>query len=177
MEPYVGEIRLFAGDFAPRGWLLCDGTLLQIHRYQNLFSIISTYYGGDGMQTFAVPDLRGRAAVQPGQGQGLSQYYLGQQAGSETTTLRVEELPAHSHGVNALKAAATLIEPTDGLLAAGRKFDDQAELQNFGAGTPDTKLSNQTIEPTGGNRPISLMQPVLAINYIIAVEGIYPPRP
>lgn len=180
MEPLIGEIKIFAGDFAPRGWLLCNGQLLSINQYQTLFSIIQTYYGGDGMQTFALPDLRGRAAVSAGQAPNLSGYGLGQTKGSENVSITVNNLPAHSHGVGAV-SGGTQNQPTPG----GNLLCNTAIDPITGVGPAlftdakdtDSTMNAKMIQATGGNQAMSVLQPVLALNYIIAWDGIYPSRP
>ncbi|RYD96343.1 MAG: phage tail protein [Sphingobacteriales bacterium] len=179
MEPYIGEIKLFAGDFAPRGWFFCDGTLLNIHRYEALYSIIQNYYGGDGQINFAVPDLRGRAPVQPGQGQDLkSNYFLGQKGGKEEVIISEFQIPSHSHGVNAVAAQGALVQPTDAYPASSPSDPSTGTGVNiYSKATADVKMNPNTIAATGGGKPLNIVSPVLAINYIIAWEGIYPSRP
>jgi microcystin-dependent protein len=178
MEPFIGEIKIFGGNFAPRGWALCDGQLLAINTYQALFSLLGTTYGGDGRTTFALPDLRGRAAVHQGQGPGLSQYRLGQKGGVEQVTLNATEMPSHNH-------AAT------GTLQAKNGQPDEsnpggqvpATLTNGTEGyaeTPNTSMKSGGVEVTvnnsGGNLPHTNIQPFQCVNFIIALEGIYPSR-
>ncbi len=182
MEPYIGEIKLFAGDFAPRGWFFCDGRQLRIHEFDRLFSLIMTYYGGDGMQTFALPDLRGRTPVQPGRGRGLNTAYeLGQLAGFETTTLSAQQMPAHSHNLMSTGAAANAPLPNDNVVSVLVDKDAQLPTNLYNNLTdPAAELAPMNVKSigyTGGSQPISLVQPILAINYIIAWDGIYPSRP
>ncbi|MEZ4447950.1 MAG: tail fiber protein [Nannocystaceae bacterium] len=166
MEGFIGEIRLFAGNFAPRAWMLCEGQLLSIAQNTALFSILGTTYGGDGRTTFALPDLRGRAPVQAGHGPGLSDYRLGQKSGAEQVTLTVSQMPSHNHSVTSSSEDANAKLPSSGYLTAGGAY---------------TTTANQTALPsyignTGGNQPVSLVQPVLALNYIICIQGIFPSR-
>lgn len=177
MEPYIGEIRLFAGDFAPRGWFFCEGQLLHIHQFERLFSLIQTYYGGDGMQNFALPDLRGRIAIQQGQGINLSKYHLGEKGGTESITLTTKQLPAHSHLVNVVNKAAKQYEATNGLIASSTIFADGKEVNSFSADEMDSTLNAKTIASSGGSEPVKISPPYLGINYIIAWDGIYPSRP
>ena len=164
-EPFLGEIILFAGNFAPRGWAFCNGQILSIAQNTALFSILGTTYGGNGVTTFALPDLRGRVPVHPGQGPGLSQYDLGQVGGSETVTLSVNELPQHTHRQPATNAEQTTNRPNGALPARGGVY---------GAVSDDSLLGPTT--PAGGNQPHNNIQPYLALNYIIALEGIFPSR-
>jgi len=178
MEPYIGEIRMFAGDFAPRGWALCDGSLLRIDQWDKLFSIIQTYYGGDGASYFAVPDLRGRAPVNAGASTGItSGYYLGQKDGSESVVLSKDQMPAHSHLINANSTGANQVLPTNfypSALIDPVSGDSTSLYSNV---TPDVTLNVGTVSTVGGTTAVKLVQPVLAITFIIALEGIYPPRP
>jgi microcystin-dependent protein len=169
-EPYLGEIRIFAGTYAIRGWAFCDGRLLSIAENEALFSLLGTTYGGDGVTTFALPDLRGRVPIHAGQAQGLSPYVLGQTGGSESVTLRAEQLPAHTHTFGAATRAADTATPGGNLL--GNTGD--VLLYHTPAGTPS--MDPKTIQPTGGNQPHDNMAPFLAMNFIIALEGIYPTR-
>lgn len=170
-EPYLGEIRMFAGNFAPRGWAKCEGQLLSIASNTALFSLLGTTYGGDGMTTFALPDLRGRVPMAPGQGPGLSSRILGEMTGSETTTLTVNQMPAHTHAVNASTIDGDQNVPT-GAIPANTKTLDKEYL----AGAPNTTMSPSMIGVSGGNQPFNIVQPSLCVTFIIALEGIYPPR-
>ena len=167
---FIGQVKLFSGNFAPRGWHDCDGSLLPIAQHQALFSLIGTIYGGDGQTTFALPDLRGRAVVGAGQGPGLSPYTLGQSSGVESVTLTSSQIPAHSH---ALQAAATL-----GATASPAGAVPAASPDGVGAyaATPDATMHAAAFENAGGTQPHPNMKPFLAIRYIICLEGIYPPR-
>lgn len=168
-EYYIGEIRMFAGNFAPTGWAKCEGQLLSIAQNTALFSILGTTYGGDGQTTFALPDLRGRAPIHYGQGPGLSNYVIGQQGGTETTTLTVNNLPAHNHSINGIVEDGNSASPT-GNFPAGTKLLDP-EYSNSGTVTP---MNANMAGYTGGNAPVNNMQPYLTVTYIIALYGIYP---
>lgn len=176
---FIGEIRIFAGNFAPRGWLMCQGQLLSIAQNTALFSLLGTAYGGDGRVTFGLPDLRGRTATHQGQGPGLSQYDVGEATGSESVSLILTELPAHNHLVAVSNAAGTATDPTNGLAA---------QINTGSVRTPDTVAFGYTAPPVtgtlnpaavsaaGGSQPHSNLQPYLCITYIIATEGIFPSR-
>lgn len=185
-ECFIGEIRYFAGNYAPRDWALAQGQLLPISQNQALYSILGTTYGGDGRNTFGLPDLRGRTAIGAGQGPGLSQRGLGQALGSETTVLGPAQLPAHSHsasttvqaGLRASSAAATTGSPAGSALAnTGREavYASTAPDLDMGAGGIQASASTQ-IGNTGGGQPLGQMQPSLALNPIICMQGIYPSR-
>ncbi|WP_147126507.1 phage tail protein [Shimia ponticola] len=175
MEGTIGEIRLFAGNFAPRSWALCQGQLLAISSNSALFSILGTVYGGDGRSTFALPDLRGRSAVGQGHGAGLSQYTLGERTGNEYTTLQVANLPAHTHTaqMTAETAAATEANPTNRLLGLGTTamYADAAPADEIAMHPDSVKVGS-----TGSNTAFSNVSPVLALNFIICLQGVYPSR-
>lgn len=170
-DPLVGQISMFAGTFAPRGWLFCNGQLLPIPQYSTLFSIIGTTYGGDGINNFALPDLRGRVPVGQGQGPGLSPRNLGETSGNENVTLTISNMPAHNHQLNASTAVGTSNVPTGNVLANTSVLDKEYN------GSPNTAMNNASIGISGSNAPVTIMQPFQTINFIIAIEGIYPPRP
>jgi microcystin-dependent protein len=166
---YIGEIRMFAGNFAPQGWMKCEGQILSGAEYSALFSLLGTTYGGNGTTNFALPDLRGRAPIHYGQGPGLSAYSIGQQGGTESTTLTVNNLPAHNHSINGIVEDGNNASPT-GNFPAGTKLLDP-EYSNSGTVTP---MNANMAGYTGGNAPVNNMQPYLTVTYIIALEGIYP---
>lgn len=175
MEPFLGEIRLFAGNFAPRGWALCYGQLLSISQNAALFSLLGTTYGGDGRTTFGLPDLRGRVPVHEGQGPGLTPRTLGERSGSEAVTLLATQLPAHTHALAASTANATS-QVARGNLPAFTYVDAVTTLYaNEDGGT--VAMAPGAIAPTGSGLPHENRMPTLALNFIIAVEGIYPSRP
>lgn len=168
MEPFIGQIILFAGNFAPRGWTLCDGQLLAISQHQALFSIIGTTYGGDGKTTFALPDLRSRVPIQPGQGPGLSHYQLGERTGSESVTLTTTQIPSHTHQLRASdQDPSGRPDPRNNSLAL-------ADI--YASADAGDAMSPTSIANTGGNQPHTNVQPVLALNFIIAMVGIFPSR-
>ena len=174
-DPFIGEIRIFGGNFAPVGWALCDGSLLPITQNTALFSLLGTMYGGDGVRTFALPDLRGRVVVSFGQGPGLSPYVQGQVGGAESSTLTAAQMPAHSHSVGASNTPSTA-DPKGAVPAKVVGTTPGSGTHVYGA-TPDgTTMNNAMIGTSGGGQPVSVLQPYLAINYIIALQGIYPSR-
>jgi microcystin-dependent protein len=169
MEPYIGQIQLFAFGWAPVGWQVCAGQLLPIASNTALFSLLGTTYGGDGRTTFALPDLRGRVPVGFGQGPGLSNYDLGQAGGSETVTLTGAQIPVHNHGTQG-SASGTSKSPA-GLVPA---FDSAAS--SYGA--PDgTQMAASMSQNYGSGQPHDNLEPYLTACYCIAVQGIYPSRP
>ena len=170
-EPYIGEIRMFAGDYAPRGWAKCEGQLLAISQYNALFSILGTRYGGDGRTTFALPDLRGRVAIGSGSGPGLTPRSLSQRSGSETNMLTVANLPAHNHSINAVTADGNTSVP-GGNLPAGTKLLDK----EYSDATATTTMNATMVSSTGGGQAVNNMQPYLTVTYIIALQGLYPSR-
>ncbi len=169
MEPYLAQLILFGGNFAPRGWAFCEGQLLPIAQYSALFSLIGTIYGGDGRTTFALPDLRGRAPVAPGTGLGLTSYRLGQRAGIENINITTANLPSHAHTISIEAGSVGNSDNPSGNVVAGNTAN------SFGT-VPNTTLSSENTSFTGGGQPINNIQPVLAINYIICIQGIYPSR-
>ncbi|HXT14444.1 MAG TPA: tail fiber protein [Gemmatimonadaceae bacterium] len=171
MDPYLGEIRLFAGTFAPLGWNFCDGTLVAISTNDALYALIGTAFGGDGQTTFALPDLRGRVPIHQGRGQGgLSPYVIGQTGGTEQVTLTAQNIPAHTHTLAASKDTGTTPDPTGILIA--KAPDDCKIFIERGA---NTAYNQQHISPSnGGGQPHDNRQPLVAINYIIAMAGIFP---
>jgi microcystin-dependent protein len=169
-DPYIAEIRMFAGNFAPRGWAFCNGQLLPISQYTALFSLVGTTYGGDGRTTFALPDLRGRAPIHAGQGPGLSNRLLGQNGGEETHTLTTNEMPSHTHQLQGDSLVASTDTPIN--TAPAR---NAGGIPSYGD-SPDVAMSSNAIQSTGGGQAHNTMQPYLTINFIIALEGIFPPR-
>jgi microcystin-dependent protein len=178
MDPFVAEIRVFPFTFAPRGWAFCNGQLLPLSQNTALFSLLGTTYGGNGQTTFGLPDLQGRTAMHPGQGQGLSLRDLGESGGVETVTLLQSEMPIHTHGLTACDADATDDVPT-GLLPAKGQFDDGTTfgpIGGYSATAPNTNMSPSALTLSGGGQPHANMQPYLTLNYCIALVGVYPPR-
>ncbi|MFT5680425.1 MAG: microcystin-dependent protein [Myxococcota bacterium] len=173
MDPFIGQIIMFGGNFEPRGWAFCEGQLLSINSYSALFSILGVTYGGDGVSTFALPDLRGRVPVQRGDGPGLSDYRLGQRGGAESETLTTNQLPSHSHRLQASNAPAGQLSPEDNLLAGQ---SPSSGLSTYTNSTPDTQMSSSAISSAGGSQPVDIRQPYCALNFIIALQGVYPSR-
>ena len=174
MDSYVGDIRLFAGNYAPLGWLLCNGAVLKIGEHVELFSLIGTTYGGDGRKTFAVPDLRGRVPVGQGAGHGLTPRELSQMYGSESVTLLTAQLPQHSHTLNATTATATSAKPQGMLLAQTGADNLYGPLPTSGPLPQD--MAATSVSDTGGNQAHPNIMPSMAMNYIIAFVGDYPAR-
>jgi microcystin-dependent protein len=168
-EPFVGEIRMFAGNFAPRGWAFCDGQLLAVSQNDALFSLLGTIYGGDGRTTFGLPDLRGRIPIHAGHGPGLSERRLGAKSGEEKVTLTVNQLPSHGHPLHATQTTADNRQPI-GLAPATSTGQVYSEIFD-----PQT-MSPEAISKTGGSRSHTNLMPFLCIHFIIALVGIYPSR-
>ena len=174
-EPFIAEIRIFAGSFAPRGWAFCDGQLLPISQNTALFSLIGTTYGGDGRTTTALPDLQGRTPMHPGRGPGLTSRRLGQRGGTEIVTLTEAQMPSHQHGVVAVG------RPADENDAQGRYFgvtvgNNLYVPPNGGSPPAPTELADQALASTGGSQAHNNLQPFIAMNFIIALVGLYPSR-
>jgi microcystin-dependent protein len=169
--PYIGQITIFAGNFAPRYWAFCNGQLISIAQNAALFSILGTTYGGDGVTTFALPDLRGRVPIHMGQGPGLSNYVEGQNGGAETVTLLSTQIPAHTHGVNASTAGGSQASPASGFPAV----ESTGTSLNY-ASASNITMNAAMIAANSGGQPHSNMQPYLTLNYIIALQGIFPSR-
>ena len=170
-EAMIGEVKMFAGNFAPRGWALCNGQLLQISQNSALFSILGTTYGGDGRTTFALPDLRGRVPVHAGSGTGLIRKQLGQQGGAENVNISVRNLPSHTHAIKAVAEVGDEGLPNGNLLASNSSAN-----RSYSTLSSNATMNKSMVENTGGNLPVNNMQPYLTINYIICLEGIYPSR-
>ena len=176
MIPFIGEIRLLPYKFAPQGWALCNGQLLQISSNAELYSVIGAVYGGDGVTTFALPDLQGRVVPGVGQGPGLQEWTLGMQAGEDSVFLLGSQMPSHNHGINGLELTGIVDAPVaDAYLAQDRR-GGQGNI-NFlvsSATTPDITLSPQALSISGGSQAHENRQPFLSLNYYIALEGIFP---
>ncbi len=166
-EPYVGEIRMFGGNFPPVGWAFCDGQSLPISENEVLFQLIGTTYGGDGQETFNVPDLRGRVPIHMGTGAGLSTYQIGEAAGVEAVTLTTNQVPSHAHAWVASDGAATSGSPAGNVLAEG-------QARTFAAYSTPATLHANTVAPAGGSQPHDNLQPYLCISFIISLFGIFP---
>ena len=170
-EPFVGEIRMFAGNFAPRGWAFCDGQLLAVSQNDALFSLLGTIYGGDGRTTFGLPEMRGRIPVHAGTGPGLSQRRLGAKSGAESVTVTANNLPAHSHPFQATSNSANA-QSAAGALPAQSQAD--IYLDNLDDGS--TSLAADSVTNAGGGQAHNNLMPYLCVNFIIALFGIYPSR-
>lgn len=164
-QPYVGEVRMFAGNFAPAGWMLCEGQLLPISENETLFQLIGTTYGGDGQSTFALPDLRGRLPVHQGNG-----FILAETGGAEEITLTVNQIPAHSHPMLANSALASVASPQGNVVAQSR----QANIDLYLEDTPSVSMAANAIGSVGGSQPHTNFQPYLCVNFIISLFGIFP---
>jgi microcystin-dependent protein len=170
-DPFVAEIRMFGFNFAPSGWAQCNGQLLPISQNTALFSLLGTQYGGDGQYTFALPNLQGRVPMHHGQGQGLSERFIGEAAGVESVTLLSSEIPAHTHTLQASSLGGEGNDPSGQALTAA-----------IGGGlyntvhTPTAPLDAQALAAAGGSLPHNNMQPYRVVSFCIALQGIYPPR-
>jgi microcystin-dependent protein len=162
-EPYIGEIRMFAGNFAPAGWMFCEGQLLPISENETLFNLIGTTYGGDGQETFALPDLRGRLPIHQGNG-----FILAETGGAEEITLTTQQIPAHSHPLLAANAIGNDPNPQSNVLA------ESTVASLYQAAAPATPMASQSVGPVGGSQPHTNFQPYLCVDFIISLFGIFP---
>jgi len=162
-QPYVGEIRMFAGNFAPAGWLFCEGQLLPISEYETLFVLIGTTYGGDGQETFALPDLRGRLPIHQGGG-----FVLAQTGGVETVTLTANQIPSHTHAFQVATNAANTPNPGNNFLA------ESSQVSAFFGDNPSISMNANAVSSVGGNQSHSNLQPYLCVDFIISLFGIFP---
>ena len=177
-DPFIAEIVMFGGNFAPRGWALCDGQLLPISQNQALFSLLGTTFGGDGRTNFALPDLRGRAAIHPGNGPGLSSYRLGQKGGAESVTLAVTQIPSHNHSVSAVlkgkDSSGNSASPTGNSLAS------KSRTNIYSSDAPNVDMKSGSVAVTesnvGGSQSHENRMPFQAVNHIIALTGVFPSR-
>jgi microcystin-dependent protein len=194
MDPFIGQICIFGFNFAPKGWAMCQGQLMPLSQNTALFSIVGTEYGGDGRSTFALPNLQGNAAIGAGQAEGLSEYAIGQTGGETAVVLLSAEMPSHNHAFVASTAAAAAQSPQGNLLAsATRPFvhaaDEpeaeiaapgptqvEADFYSANPGNAKIALASSAIASSGGNQPHNNMQPYLALNFCIALQGVMPPR-
>jgi microcystin-dependent protein len=167
-QPFIGEIRMFAGTFAPAGWALCQGQAMSISENDALFTLIGTTYGGDGQNTFNLPDLQGRIPLHHGQGAGLQNYIMGEAAGVESVTLTTNQIPTHTHAYTASTAAGTDNNPQGNVIADG-------PAQAFIEANPNNAMAPQAVMPAGGSQPHENRMPVLAVQFIISLYGIFPP--
>jgi microcystin-dependent protein len=168
---FLGEVRVFGCNFAPVGWAACDGQVLQISQSTALFSLFGTYYGGDGIRSFGLPNMQGNIPISQGQGQGLSQYVIGEKGGTSDVTLLLNEMPSHNHNMMADPddAPASSPTPANNALCVGAMFSN--------ATSPLVQMYNQMIKPVGGNLPHNNMMPYLTLNFCVALQGIFPSRP
>ena len=167
-EPYIGEIRIFAGNFAPNGWSFCEGQILLISENDALFALIGTTYGGNGQTTFALPDLRGRIPVHQGQGPGLQNYPLATQTGAEQVTVTTNQMPVHSHALLASQTSAGSAIAKNNVLAKS------TAVKLYIQDTPTAALAANMVGAQGGSQPHTNVQPYLCLNFIISLYGIYP---
>jgi microcystin-dependent protein len=168
-QPYIGEIRMFAGNFAPAGWMLCDGQLLPISENEALFTLIGTTYGGDGQSTFALPNIQSRIPIHAGTGPSGTSYQLGEMGGTEAETLSIQQIPSHSHSWTASTSVAQHPDPTGHVV--GQSPAGFLYIEDI----PDANFSSNAAGPAGGSQPHENTQPFVCINYIISLFGIFPP--
>jgi microcystin-dependent protein len=174
MNPFVAEIRIFAGNFAPTGWARCDGQLLPLSQNTALFSLLGTTYGGDGKSNFALPNLQGNAPLQPGQGPGLSLRDLGEVGGEQSVTLIQTEMPSHTHTVGCSSASADQPSPTNDVWAVtGAR---RATVNQYAAGNGNVVMNPLALTVSGSSLPHNNMPPYLGLTFIIALQGVFPPR-
>jgi microcystin-dependent protein len=170
--PLLGEIKMVPYNFAPKGWAFCNGQLLSISQNTALFSLLGTTYGGNGTTTFALPDFRGRVPTSAGQGPGLSNYTLGEQTGTESVTLTVAQLPAHNHTVNGVASGGNQASPAGGSPA----IESTGTSLDYSSAAPNSAMNAAMVSPTGSTQPHSNIQPLLCVNFVIALVGIFPSR-
>jgi microcystin-dependent protein len=163
-QPYVGEIRIFAGNFAPAGWMFCEGQHLPISENETLFNLIGTTYGGDGQSTFALPDLRGRLPIHQGNG-----FTLAEMGGVEEVTLTTQQIPVHTHPLGGSGGNGTQVNPAGNFLASS------TVVTAYAVETPNSAMAATAIAPVGGSQPHTNFQPYLCVDFIISLFGIYPP--
>ena len=169
-QPYVGEIRMFAGNFAPSGWMFCEGQPLPISENEVLFTLIGTTYGGDGEETFNLPNLASRIPLHMGTGPDGTTYQIGEMAGVESVTLTTQQIPSHTHQLTASGTQATFTNPANNVPAKAPIL----ATQTYGTDNPPDTLNTGTIGPAGGNQPHENTQPFLCINFIISLFGVFP---
>jgi microcystin-dependent protein len=171
-DPFIAEIRMFAGTFAPRGWAFCNGQLLPINQNQALFSLVGTTYGGDGRTTFGLPNLQGRVPMHWGNGAGLSPRSLGEQAGAEAVTLAANQMPAHTHAAQCSSLKGNTNSPTSKVWSK----DAGVQSATYTSNAPDGAMAASAIGNAGGSQPHDNMPPYLCVSFIIALQGIFPSR-
>jgi microcystin-dependent protein len=167
-QPYVGEIRMFAGNFAPAGWMLCDGQSLPISEYETLFQLIGTTYGGDGESTFDLPNLQSRVPLHMGTGPGGTNFQLAEMGGVESVTLSTQQMPNHTHPLVGNTGNGTQANPSNNVLATSTIVKPYAQE------TADTPMAPNIVQPAGGSQPHENLQPYLCINFIISLFGLFP---
>jgi microcystin-dependent protein len=176
IQPFIGQIELFGGNFAPQNFAFCNGQLLSIADNDALFALIGTIYGGDGQNTFALPNLNGRMAVGTGTGPGLSAITPGQSGGVENVTLLATNLPAHTHTLAAHNGVGNTSAPGTSVVPAQVAEDDGTPARSYSSTAPNTSLSSTSIGSAGSSSPVGIRNPYLGLNYIIAIQGIFPSR-
>jgi microcystin-dependent protein len=169
-DPYIGQVVIVSFGFAPKGYAECNGQLLPINQYQALFALLGTTFGGDGRTNFALPDLQGRVPIHMGAGPGLQDYILGQTGGEETVTLNINQIPRHTHPVMGQSSFGTIANPV------GNVWAMQSRLDVYSSVVPDTPMNFGAITPTGGSQPHDNHSPYVVVNYVIALQGIFPSR-
>ena len=172
-DPFVAEIRIFPFFFAPKGWAFCDGQLLPISQNTALFSLLGVTYGGDGKSTFALPNLQDSVPMHPGQGQGLSQRFLGEQSGVEYVTLLDSEMPVHTHQVMSVAA----VFAANSNIVTGNSFGKSSQGNSYVAAGNNVQMSDEALTPAGGDLPHNNLQPYLTLSFCIALQGVFPARP
>jgi microcystin-dependent protein len=175
-EAFLGEIRMFGGNFAPAQWAMCNGQPLSISQNSALFSILGTTFGGDGVQTFKLPDLRGRVPIHQGQGPGLSAYTLGASSGTENVTLLSNQMPVHTHPVNAASGAGTAKTTSGNVPSSPTVIPNTTHVSPYSNATPNVTMNPAMIGHAGGNSPFPIIQPYLCVTFIISLAGIFPSR-
>jgi microcystin-dependent protein len=171
-EPFIGSIMMFGFNFAPLDWASCDGQQMSISEYSVLFALLGTTFGGDGIQTFNLPDMRGRVPAHQGQAPGFPNFSMGQRGGEEAVTLNASQMPIHSHGINASSASGDTGDPKGAIFANSGATD----REYLASGVANVNMSHQIMTMSGGSQPHDNMQPFLVVNYCIALSGIFPSR-
>ena len=175
-EPYLSQIGMFGGNFAPRGYAFCEGQILAISQNDALYSLLGTLYGGDGTTTFALPDLRSRLPMHRGEGPGTSFRPQGARFGTETVTLTGAQIPSHTHVLAAATADATSPDPDGRVVAPGKNTNLNTDVSQFTATAQNAQMASQALADAGGNQAHTNLMPLIAINFIIALQGLYPSR-
>jgi microcystin-dependent protein len=176
-QPFVGQVIMFGGNFAPAGWMTCSGQLLPISEYETLFNLIGTTYGGDGQSTFGLPDLQGRVPIHNGQGSGLSNYVIGQKAGTENVTLTTQQLPQHNHLFQTQTTAGNQSVPASNSIVSSEGSNAPGTGNAFAylpSGNTQVQMANSAIANMNGSQPHNNIQPVMAVTYCISLFGVYP---